>query len=67
MRAALHGARRAVTDGTHGGATGSSCNGFGPPAMSDERYLVLLLWTICVLTFACGIAAITQHPEWFGT
>jgi hypothetical protein len=36
------------------------------PAMSDEKYVALLLWTICVLTFACGVVAITQHPEWFG-
>jgi hypothetical protein len=34
--------------------------------MNDERYIPILLWTICVLTFACGIMAITQHPEWFG-
>ena len=26
----------------------------------------LLLWTICVLTFACGVVALTEHPEWFG-
>ena len=36
------------------------------PAMTDEKYVTLLLWTICVLTFACGVVAITQHPEWFG-
>jgi hypothetical protein len=34
--------------------------------MSDEHYTALLLWTICVLTFACGVVALTQHPEWFG-
>jgi hypothetical protein len=33
---------------------------------SDETYVALLLWTICVLTFACGVMAITQHPDWFG-
>jgi len=32
----------------------------------DETYVALLLWTICVLTFACGVVAITQHPDWFG-
>jgi len=32
----------------------------------DEAYVALLLWTICVLTFACGVMAITQHPDWFG-
>jgi len=26
----------------------------------------LLLWAICVLTFACSVVALTQHPEWFG-
>ncbi len=35
--------------------------------MTDENYTVLLLWTICVLAFACGVVALTQHPEWFGT
>jgi hypothetical protein len=35
-------------------------------AMTDENYTALLLWTICVLTFACGVVALTQHPEWFG-
>jgi hypothetical protein len=34
--------------------------------MTDERYMALLLWTICVLMFACSVVAITQHPEWFG-
>jgi hypothetical protein len=46
-------------------------DGFGmsialPLAMTDENYTALLLWTICVLTFACGVVALTQHPEWFG-
>ena len=35
--------------------------------MTDERYFTLLLWTICVLTFACSVVALTEHPEWFGT
>jgi hypothetical protein len=34
--------------------------------MTEERYMALLLWTICVLMFACSVMAITQHPEWFG-
>jgi len=34
--------------------------------MTDDRYLSLLVWTICMLMFACGVVAITQHPEWFG-
>jgi hypothetical protein len=34
--------------------------------MSDERYVTLLLWTICVLLFACSVVALTEHPEWFG-
>ena len=50
---------------------GSPSDGFGtpiasPPAMTNENYTALLLWTICVLTFACGVVALTQHPEWFG-
>jgi hypothetical protein len=36
------------------------------PTMTDQNYLSLLLWTICVLTFACGVMAITEHPDWFG-
>jgi hypothetical protein len=36
------------------------------PTMTDEKYLSLLLWTICVLMFACGVMAITEHPDWFG-
>jgi|GEM_PF-2887520 len=34
--------------------------------MTDEKYLSLLVWTICVLMFACGVVALTQHPDWFG-
>ncbi len=34
--------------------------------MTDESYVSLLLWTICVLMFACGVVAITEHPNWFG-
>jgi hypothetical protein len=35
--------------------------------MTDENSLSLVLWmTICVLMFACGVMAITEHPEWFG-
>ena len=37
------------------------------PVMTDENYLSLLLWTICVLMVACGVVALTEHPEWFGT
>jgi hypothetical protein len=33
--------------------------------MTDERQLPLLLWTISVLMFTCGVVALTQHPEWF--
>lgn len=34
--------------------------------MSDEIYTTLLVWTICVLAFACSVVALTEHPEWFG-
>jgi hypothetical protein len=34
--------------------------------MTDENYVSLLLWTICVLMFACGVMAIAEHPDWFG-
>jgi hypothetical protein len=35
--------------------------------MTDESYTALLLATICVLAFACGMLALTEHPEWFGS
>jgi hypothetical protein len=34
--------------------------------VTDENYLLLLVWTICALMFCCGFVALTQHPEWFG-
>jgi hypothetical protein len=34
--------------------------------MTDQRYFSLLLWTTSVLMFACGVVALTEHPEWFG-
>jgi hypothetical protein len=34
--------------------------------MTDDHYFSLLLWTIFGLMFACGVVALTQHPEWFG-
>jgi hypothetical protein len=34
--------------------------------MTDEKYVALLVWTICVLMLACGVVALGQHPEWFG-
>jgi hypothetical protein len=37
-----------------------------PNAMTDDRYFALLIWTICVLSFACSVLALTEHPEWFG-
>jgi hypothetical protein len=36
------------------------------PIMTDEIYLKLLLLTICVLMFACGVVALTEHSVWFG-
>jgi hypothetical protein len=35
--------------------------------MTDEDYLMLLVWTICGLIFSCSVVAFTQHPDWFGT
>lgn len=34
--------------------------------MTDDHYFYLLLWMISVLMFACGVAALIQHPLWFG-
>jgi hypothetical protein len=55
----------------HNKSTDIASTAFGTPiallmVMTDERYLTLLVWTICVLMFACGVVAITQHPQWFG-
>jgi hypothetical protein len=36
------------------------------PVMTDDHYFCLLLWMISVLMFACGVVALTQHPQWFG-
>jgi hypothetical protein len=35
--------------------------------MTDESYTSMLLAAICVLAFACGMLALVQHPEWFGS
>jgi hypothetical protein len=35
-------------------------------AMTDENYVAALIWTICMLMFACSVVALTQHPDWFG-
>jgi hypothetical protein len=35
--------------------------------MTEESYTMLLLAAICVLAFACGLVALTEHPEWFGS
>jgi hypothetical protein len=35
--------------------------------MTDETYTTLLLLTICTLSFICGVVALTEHPEWFGS
>lgn len=34
--------------------------------MTDDQYFSILVWTTCVLMFACGVMALTEHPEWFG-
>ncbi len=34
--------------------------------MPDNNYARLLLWTICVLTMACFVIALCDHPDWFG-
>ena len=35
-------------------------------SMTDENYFLLLVCTICALTFSCGVVVLTHHPEWFG-
>jgi hypothetical protein len=34
--------------------------------MIDENYSLVLLQLLCLLMFSCGVALLTQHPEWFG-
>jgi hypothetical protein len=33
--------------------------------LTDETYEIVLIWTICVLLFLCGVVALTQHSQWF--
>jgi hypothetical protein len=33
--------------------------------MTDSAYLSIQLFLVLFLSFADGVAAITQHPEWF--
>lgn len=35
--------------------------------MTEESYTSMLLAAIFVLAFACGMLALTEHPEWFGS
>jgi hypothetical protein len=35
--------------------------------MTDETYVTLLWGMICTLSFICGIVALVEHPEWFGS
>ena len=37
------------------------------PPMTDETYTTLLLGMICTLSFICGMVALIEHPEWFGS
>jgi hypothetical protein len=53
-----------TTGGARGGQSGTWIA--SGRIMTDESYVSLLLWTICVLMFACGVMAITEHPDWFG-
>ncbi|HJY16658.1 MAG TPA: hypothetical protein VJ353_03425 [Xanthobacteraceae bacterium] len=57
-------AERRTTGGPRGGPFGTWIA--SGRIMTDESYVSLLLWTICVLMFACGVMAITEHPDWFG-
>jgi hypothetical protein len=34
--------------------------------MNDDSYLALQVGILCTLLFLVGVAAVTQHPEWFG-
>jgi hypothetical protein len=34
--------------------------------MTNSDYLTLQLGIICALLFLVGVAAVTEHPEWFG-
>jgi hypothetical protein len=37
------------------------------PLMTDETYTTLLWGMICTLSFICGMVALIEHPEWFGS
>ena len=34
--------------------------------MDDHAYFMLQLGIVCVLLFLVAVAAVTQHPQWFG-
>jgi len=34
--------------------------------MTNENYFLVLFKIACLLMFFCGVAVLTQHPEWFG-
>jgi hypothetical protein len=34
--------------------------------MTDHEYLVCQVGIICGLMFLCAVAAVSQHPQWFG-
>ena len=34
--------------------------------MTNENYFLVLFQIACLLMFFCGVAVLTQHPEWFG-
>jgi hypothetical protein len=34
--------------------------------MTDQQYLTGQVGIICVLLFLVAVAAVSQHPQWFG-
>ena len=34
--------------------------------MTDNAYLACQVGIICCLLFLCAVAAVSQHPQWFG-
>jgi hypothetical protein len=52
--------------GTQDAQAGRLGSTIGFDAMTDHEYLVCQVGIICCLLFLCAVAAVSQHPQWFG-
>jgi hypothetical protein len=52
--------------GTQDALAGTLVRLLGFNEMTDYEYLVCQVGIICGLLFFCAVAAVSQHPQWFG-